>query len=185
MKRDKGTDSSSSPASKAASGAPAGTQGQGPTHRNGGVFPFTSDGASSGVSPGHSQGVGAGGADVTLPFPENVQVSAVDCGTVQVQWGAYPTAHRHHTGHKSHASHATDAAIAGQVKVELGWKLCAQGGPGGGLGGEGVWEAAAVLISGQKVRKKNLQEGHYYKFRVRYVLPGSTATAAAQGKGRA
>jgi hypothetical protein len=81
--------------------------------------------------------------------------------------------------------HATDAAIAGQVKVELGWKLCAQGGLGGGPGGEGVWEAAAVLISGQKVREKNLQESHYYKIRVRYVLPGSTATAAAQGKGRA
>jgi hypothetical protein len=71
------------------------------------------------------------------------------------------------------------------VKVELGWKLCAQGGLGGGPGGEGVWEAAAVLISGQKVREKNLQESHYYKIRVRYVLPGSTATAAAQGKGRA
>ena len=95
-----------------------------------------------------------------LPVPTGVCGVSIDTRTVEITWAG--------------GERETHGGGWGEIKTELSW--CLHGNRAGVGGAE--WEVGNVLISGQRVRKKNLLPGRIYEFRVRFV------TAAAIGEDR-
>eukprot|EP00602_Paraphysomonas_sp_CaronLab_P005155 CAMPEP_0185035766 /NCGR_PEP_ID=MMETSP1103-20130426/27728_1 /TAXON_ID=36769 /ORGANISM="Paraphysomonas bandaiensis, Strain Caron Lab Isolate" /LENGTH=805 /DNA_ID=CAMNT_0027573011 /DNA_START=118 /DNA_END=2532 /DNA_ORIENTATION=- len=84
---------------------------------------------------------------ISLPVPTGLSASPLDSTIVQLHWNP-PS--------------VSDKIDPGILRTELSWR----DGP--------EWEAVAVMISGDRVIKKNLLPGRYYEFRVRHLIPPST-----------
>jgi hypothetical protein len=113
---------------------------------------------------------------LTLPIPSALTGSALDHTSVQLEWQILLPLHT--------AAGTKEAAVFAAMKTELAYRevmhyLKADGAVYHSTGQE--WTMGSMLLSGEKVIKKNLLPGHKYEFRVRFVVPQSTRTAGSAG----
>ena len=104
-------------------------------------YPYRSSTASNDAANHGAQPRGTEQRHTTnLPTPTGVRVTAVDASTAEIQW---------------------DPVGDIGCMVELSW--AASTAP------YGMWETSPKLVSGDRVRKKNLDVGALYKFRIRFA----------------
>ena len=114
----------------------------------------------------------------SLPLPVGFKVSATDGSTALLEWQIrLPVLP---------AQCTKEAALLQAIKTELSWRevmqyLKADGEVYHSTGQE--WTSGGVLLSGEKVLKKNLLAGHKYEFRVRFVVPQNTSSSYGNDKG--
>jgi curved DNA-binding protein CbpA len=110
-------------------------------------------------TPKSHTAAGERGVGGVLPAPSGLKALAVDSNTVELSWNPLPT--------------PLQSLCQGGLKVELSWRewiSIARISAGAQVA---VWENSATLLSGERVRKKNLLPNITYEFRIRYVLPAS------------
>lgn len=98
----------------------------------------------------------------SLPPPSGLNVCVIDETTVELSWSVLPNIYQE--------------LLSYGLKIQLSWRLWSGYNLNHAEEREQYtqWETSTVLISGEKVRKKNLKSKKKYEFRIRYTLPPST-----------
>lgn len=111
---------------------------------------------------------------ICLPIPSGVTGSALDHTSAQLEWQILLPLHV--------TAGTKEAALFAAIKTELAYRevmqyVKADGAVYSSTGQE--WTMGSMLLSGEKVIKKNLLPGHKYEFKMRFVVPQTTGSAAA------
>jgi curved DNA-binding protein CbpA len=87
-----------------------------------------------------------------IPGPCNVQLQAIDATVVEISW-------------QKPISLASSSAVCDlSYAIELSWRLCSSSTD------TTSWESSNKLVTGDRCRKRNLQSGSRYEFRIRAVM---------------